>query len=253
VHAVDSNPEVARTAVADQMVALGLLVAVDALLRWRDGGGAAWLRLGALALAFLAAAKGEGKLYVLAFAVAGALGGLAAGPPRAALRRAAWLGLPLAAAGAGWLVNARFGFQNDLAQGAALDILRTRGPERLGPLLANFGRLYFQVPKENGLLYAAFLGLCVLAPWRLLRPNARFVSLLVLALLLGWSVIYLCTPYDLDWHMLSSAPRLTYQALPVVALCLALVLADDPVLARWLSARAPLEPPEAAHAIRTMP
>src|SRR5262249_14708400 len=98
LHVVNSSAELARMALADPMVALGLFVAVDAALRWAKSDDARWLRLCGLALAFLAWSKNEGALYALAFLCAGALVWIAT--PKAVRRpvpRAlAWCALPLA-------------------------------------------------------------------------------------------------------------------------------------------------------------
>ena len=237
LYALSSSAELVHLALADQMVALGLLVAVDAGLRWLQGGGAAWARLCALALAFLACSKNEGVLYVFAFLSAGALCWRWPGRARPSARTLVWLALPLVTIAAGVWTDAHFGFANDHARAGAVGVLVERGPERLAPLLAYFARLFFLRPGENSGLYGELLVLSALVPLRLLRARLRLPTLLLWMLLPGWALIYLCTPHDLTWHLVSSAPRLTYHALAVVALVLALYLAGDPRFGPALRAR----------------
>jgi hypothetical protein len=237
---VDPNLELTSTANADQMAALGLLVAVDASLRWRRTGEARWARLGALALALLVGAKNEGALLALAL-VAGHATACLVGRRRTALpslRALRWLACPLAVFLASRAVNAYLGFENDLATTAAPGILLARAGERLGPLLAFFARLFFQRPRENAGLFGLLLVLSLLVPWRLLRPRLRPLTLCLWAALAGWVLVYLATPHDLRWHLATSAARVTYQALPALCVWLALVAAGDPWFGRHLRARA---------------
>lgn len=223
-----------RDATADLMVALGLVAALDALLRWRATGAAQWLRLAALSLAFLVWSKNEGLLYLC-----GILAAVAAGlrpPGRPPWRALAWLALPLAAALATWLTNARFSFENDLATTSAPAILAERLGERIGPLSSFFLELLARTPAKNGGLFAAFLALCLLAPRRALGPLLRGPTVLLALALAGWFLVYLATPHELAWHLGTSAVRVTSQALPAVALWLALALAGDPGLGRYLRA-----------------
>ncbi len=122
---------------------------------------------------------------------------------------------------------------------SALGVLVERFQERIGPLLAFFSRLFFLRPRENADLFALLIGLGLLAPLRVLRGRARPLTLLAGYALAGWMLVYLSTPYELEWHLGSSAARVTYQIVPTLGLWLALVLAQDPWVGRRLRRRAP--------------
>lgn len=236
VYFVDASMELTYTATSDLMVALGVLVAADAGLRWMQSRDEAWARLFFLALAFSVGAKNEGALLVLCFFAAGAvcvlLSRSARHRPR--LRLLAWAALPLVVFGASWLTNLRFGFRSDIATASAPRVLVERFQERIGPLLAFFSRLFFLRPRENAGVFAALIGLGLLAPLRVLRGRARPLTLLGFFALAGWTLVYLSTPHDLEWHMISSGARVTYQMVPTLGLWLALVLAQDPWVGRFL-------------------
>lgn len=247
VYFVDTNLELTYTATSDLMVALGLLVAADAGVRWLRSRGEAWSRLSGVALAFTVGAKNEGALLVLcAILAAGSCALLSrAERHRPRLRAVAWSALPLVVLGAGWLTNLRFGFESELVTAETPRLLVERLQERIGPLLAFFSRLFFLRPRENAGMFAALLGLALLAPLRALRGRARPLALLGGYALAGWTLVYLSTPFELGWHMQSSGARVTYQVVPTLCLWLALVLAQDPWVGRFLRRGARAGPPGA--------
>lgn len=233
--------QMTRTAGADQMVAFGLLVALDGLLRAARSGDERGYRLAALGMAFAVASKNEGAPFVAALLVALALatawpGRRACGPPK---RVWLWFLLAFAPLAASVYVRQRYGFTNDLVHGNTFANLRAQLGERLVPLTRLLGGLLFTRLGDHHGLFAAFLVLCALAPRRLLRPRLRTATLFLLFLHAGWFLIYVATPHDLEWHVMSSARRLVYTALPACLLWLALVLAEDPWLGRHLRARRP--------------
>ena len=245
---VDASTRKPCSAAADPMVALGLLVATDAGLRWLASRAETWARLFFVGLAFLVGAKHEGTLLgiavLLGCAACALMSGTRPGWPRLGWprqRMLLWIALPLAVLGAGWLVNVHFGFKNYLASGGPLGILTGQFRERIGPILSYFAELFFMRPRWNAGLFALWIVLSILAPARVLYGRARPLTIGLWFALLGWTFVYLTTPHDLDWHLVSSAPRVTYQAVPALGLWLALLLAQDPWFGRFVRARRAVE------------
>ena len=72
-------------------------------------------------------------------------------------------------------------------------------------------------------------------------PTACVTLVLMLA---GYSAVYILTPWDIHWHLASSAERLLLQLLPLALLIVFLSLASpEELLARESIARNPCEPP----------
>ena len=217
---------VARKANSDVLVALGALVAVDALARWRDEGHGGWLGLASLAGAFLLWSKKEGTLYVLAFAVAWCL---LHARDRASLRRIVqpsprtlWV-LPLVVVLAVTTIHntwfdAAGSYQLD---GQALMGVLTYLPANVLPALAYLFGLALK-PSFN-LVPAMFLVLAVVFGGSALRsPVLRTVPLM---LLVATGVCFLAfvkaTPADLDWLLDTAGTRVLFQAVPLELLWIA--------------------------------
>jgi hypothetical protein len=220
---------------ADGLVALGLLVALDALDRFVREPRSAWLSLLALALALLVGAKHEGSLLALCV-VAGAAAcpafrrawrpsarpvpehGPLTPPRRAALL--AWLALPAAVLAAGWAVNAHFGFENDMVEGRSPWPLIARtfaqAPDRLVPAALAVGSHLLGPALDTHRLLLAYLVLAVLFPRRLLLASPSGCVLLLA--LLGYTAVYVGTPHGLAWHVRTSLPRLLFHLLPAAVL-----------------------------------
>jgi len=64
------------------------------------------------------------------------------------------------------------------------------------------------------------LALLLVQRSRLLTKVYGPAMIMQLAGLLGLSLIYLVTPKDLDWHLATSAGRVSWQLLPVAAVIL---------------------------------
>jgi len=235
---VDASTRKPCTGTAEPMVALGLLVAADAGLRWLASRAETWARLFFVALAFLVGTKHEGALLGLSVLLGCATCALVSRtvPRWPRPRQIAWAALPLAVLAAGWFVNLRFGFQN-LASASPLAILTGRFQERIGPIVSGFAQLFFARPRWNAGVFAIWIVLSLLAPARTLRGPARPLALGCWFALAGWVLVYLTTPYDLDWHLISSAPRVTYQVVPTFGLWVGLMLAQDPWFGRFVRAR----------------
>lgn len=236
-----------RFAEADGMVALGLLVTLDALERFVRQPRRAWLALAGLGLAFTVGAKHEGSLLALAV-VAGAAAcpafraalrgaaraprpapapapaartvGSASGPGASSRAALACLAPAALLVAAGWAVNALFGFENDMVEGRSPWPLVARvvsqAPERLGPALSAMGSHLVGEGPDSHRLLLAFLVLALLFPRRLLLPSPA--GLVLLLALLGYTAVYVGTPHDLAWHARTSLPRLLLHLLPAAAL-----------------------------------
>ena len=228
---------------ADGLVALGLLVALDAGERWRATGVRCWFLLGALALAVLVTSKNEGLMLALCALAAGALTGLVGDAQAAAVRagrglepraasRAAWLLVPLALAVTGALLNARFGFVNDLLAADAGRSLPERivhhAPTVVVPLLSWIADYWLRGGVETHRLFLAGLALLLLVPGLLRREaeppwSYRAVPVALVLALAGYLAVYVGGTTELhgmhDW-MRTSFPRISFHLLPALAVWL---------------------------------
>ena len=243
---------------ADTMALLGILVAADAWVRWRDTGERRWIALASVGLALGVASKHEGALHAVAFGAAVLLGGrlLArtrspgtdAAPvfPRRALL---WGALPLLAFAATWSVNLTHGFGNDIVtvttSGREPEFLNCESAEegrvptrdfggRLGFLAARFPGSFLLAPEENNLLLLAASVLVLAFPGRAFSREVRVLTLMLLLVYGASFLVYLRTPHELEWHWETSARRFLGQPLGAVALWIALFLRG---IAPWAAAR----------------
>ena len=222
----------AQFASSDHMVMAGLVVATDAWLRWRTTWSVAWFRLAMIGLAVAAFAKNEG-------AVLGAIWLLAVGLARAARcigsvapmqrRELLWLLVPAGIVALGVSVNAAFGFGNDLFDPAFSarafgDRLVTMMPERLGTVL-DFTARHVLFDPGAPLVFTLFFAVLLLFPLRLLRSEVAVPALCVAGALLTFQLVFVATPYDLQWHLTTAAVRVAMQVGPLAALGLAMALA----------------------------
>jgi hypothetical protein len=221
-----------RSVIADGMIALGALAMVDAWLRWRRTGSAAWWRLSMLSAAFLVSSKNEGALHLLAALVCAALGSLlfrGERERRPTLRDAAWASLQLAALAAIWTLNARLGFENDLVNRSTVQtFLETPLLERLRLVGGFLSEYVVAKPEQSAHLWAVLLLLVLASPALALRGEARWVILFLFLLVGGYVLVYLATPLELEWHLRTSVERVLYPSLPIAALVIGILCA-----ARW--------------------
>jgi hypothetical protein len=225
--------ETTRQATADVMLVLGLTVAVDAWLRWTDQAEqrpAVWWRLACCGLACAMWSKNEGFMLVLVLTITVTLARWT-GPrerllPRP-LRETAWLALPAAVVATTMLFNARFGFANDffdleLGHGMtfwqrAVDHLG----ERLGPVAVHFwGEL--ANAGSSRLLVLMFLCLVLAHPVRLFPTRVAVLVLATIGAVAAYALVFVATPYNLHWHLVTAAQRTLFHVTPLAVLGLAL-------------------------------
>ncbi len=210
----------ARHAYADVLVATGLLVGLDAYLRWRADGEDAWLRLASLALAFALWSKHDALLFACALVGAAVL--VRAGRPRAlvlALRpRPVHLVFlaPLSIVLATWIFNLVFSTANSLVTARGSGLLN--GAEKLPLVLRHFWAL-FTDPEQFGYAWLAFFGLLLAAPAVFWRSSLRLPAIAVLLSLAGLAVLF-CSIPDIEWHLETAASRLFFQLFPALLLLL---------------------------------
>jgi hypothetical protein len=206
---------------ADLMVALGLVVGVDALLRWREDGHRAIPALAGLGFAFALWSKNDAVLHVGALGF-GALVFLRRFRPlpRSAL---AWLLAPgLLVLTFTMLSNALLGFESEFLGGdravGQAEAVRLEFGERLAPIARFFARNLLLDPAHDGLLGLLLLLGCALFPRRLALGELAPLTWALVAGTLGLALVYAVPTYELEWHLATSAERAASQAVPLLPL-----------------------------------
>lgn len=233
-----------RTAYADGMLALGLVVALDAFLRYRASGDRRFGWLAGLGLAFALWSKNETMLYL-------ASAGLAAAITRPWIRPQCggcrlgnlWLLVPAGAVvGFTSLWNRHFGMQSDLLganpSGKSMFVLmveqwRERVPAMLAEALA-----VLTSPAHAHVVFALLLAGAVLLPRRAFGPRLALPMLALAGAFVGIHVVYVGSFLPLRFHLDTSYARVTFQLLPA-ALVLGAALASDVVANRRAGHTAP--------------
>jgi hypothetical protein len=219
-----------RQAIADPLVAAGLVVVLDVWLRWRATADPAWWRLCALALAFLVWTKNEGALLALVLAATiGAsrvLGLLAPGRGR---RHLLWLALPGGVLAAHWAFNEWLGFRDVfLDPGFSGSSFLGRLVEQAGPwaatVLAHTWEHALAGTSARGLLLA-LLALAALFPMRLAASAALVPGATVLGALGAYQIVFLATPHGVPFQLDTGGARIVFQLVPAAALALGAALA----------------------------
>ena len=118
--------------------------------------------------------------------------------------------------------------QSDLiaGQSAAAAWQRITSLDRYGEIVRYGATLVVTMPDVIGAIgLAAYVGLRGLA--RDLRPAMRVVGTLALTTC-GYGALYVVTPYELSWHLTTSADRLFVQLWPSAVFAALLLAADEP-------------------------
>jgi hypothetical protein len=220
---------------SDTMVMVGLLVAVDAWLRWCDGGAPAYFRLALLAATVTASGKNEGSMLVvvagLAIAVARLCGAVRrALPPRLGDR--AWLLLPVAVAGGQQLFNAAIGVDCDLFAGQGSGSFGARLfaglGERAPRLIGFFGGEVVLGVQQTRLVFALLLVVVVLCRRRTWRTAAMVPALVTFAGLGAYGLVFAGTYWELDRHLATAGVRVALHLAPLALLATAMILGPGP-------------------------
>jgi hypothetical protein len=121
-----------------------------------------------------------------------------------------------------WAVNVHHGFRNDLIDGGILSSawpgVLADLPARAGTLLQHLWTVMAGDPSGGHLLLALFLGLVLLFPRRLLLRCECVTAVAVLLGLLGYVLVYLATPRELDWHLGTSLRRVLFHLTPAAVM-----------------------------------
>ena len=241
-----TNLDLVQTANSDGLVALGLLLCVDAWLRFRDDYRAAWLVVAAAGLALAIFAKNEGQMHALAFLGSAGLWLLIekrtsrvpawnAREVALALFAAVLLALPWLL---GTLVRQRFGLEGDMTgsanvAGAPIWVTIPKQLVERAPLVARYlvQHVLF-APKAGGLWFLALGLLVALRPSRLDRARLGVPALMVAVSMLGFALVFVGSMHHLGrgpgaelWHLDTAAVRVFGQLLPATALLVATLLA----------------------------
>ena len=130
-----------------------------------------------------------------------------------------------------YLFKASLGLRNDVINSEAIKAgLKWSGISRLGPILYHFQTQVFG-PKNWNLVWMLFAAAVCLRQKVLLRTPAVSVLLATVAVLIAYVGVYLITPYsvapfDVTWHLRTSASRLLLHVLPQVVFLIGLAFGE---------------------------
>lgn len=238
------------TAYADGMVALGVLMVVDGLLRWRSEGRPAWLWLAAIGAAFAAWSKNEAVLYLLAATLATVLQLFVHRSERRGIFTTSLLCIvpPLAVIAAQALWNRRFGLHSDLLGAnptgkTMLELVGQQFVERAPEVGQRAASTMLLSPEPH----AIFLVL-LLAPvlWRRATLSRQLFPFWfgMLAAVVGMHLVYVGSFLPLQFHLDTSYLRVLFQLVPATMVwCAALA---QMVLSGSDAAPRPADAPAAA-------
>jgi len=244
--------DLASLAYSDGMCALGLLIAVDAWMRFEEDGERSWTWLAALGLALGAASKNEGLLFALVFVPVAGLRLLALrGRSRPGAVGASVLALvAFLPAVVTALLDRRYGFRSDLLTGRnplgkpIWDLLGGQMSERGWPTAERLFREVVLDPPNTRLLFALFLLLLLLLRSRSLRGALAVPTAVLATLFVGLYLVFVASPFDLDWHFRLAGARVYSQLLAATTLWIGVAFE----LARGPASDASPQPPAAAPA-----
>lgn len=226
-----------RTAYADGMVALGLVVAVDAFLRWRDGGDRRFGWLAGLALAFALWSKNETMLYLLCAGIAAGMTRCWVAPQRGGWKRENLVLLvPAALVIANTAIwNARFGMKSDLLGAnptgkSMFALMAEQWRERVPAMFAEAASVFLSLAHAHVVFAVLLLGV-VCVPRVALGQRLALPVIALLGALIGIHVVYVGSFLPLRMHLDTSYARVLFQLLPA-ALVLVAAIASDVVGAR---------------------
>ncbi|MCA8977885.1 MAG: hypothetical protein KDC98_24375 [Planctomycetes bacterium] len=237
---------------SDIMVMLGLLVTIDAWLRWQASHDPACWRLATLAATFTVSSKNEGAMLLLVVAIAivtsRLLGGVTRSWPRR-LRDRAWLAIPTAAIAGHALLNTVMGFGSDLFEagadhGSFFDRLTANLAERAPRLLEFFTFDVALDAPATRLVFALMLLAFLLRPHPALRSPATVPLLAAAGGLVAYMLVFAASYWTLDEHLATAGVRVAMHLAPLALLATAMLLGrPDPERTRADRELSPDGPP----------
>ncbi len=219
-----------RTAYADALVALGLVLALDGWLRFRSEPSVKWAWLSAIGWTVALWSKNEAALYLACACLATGLAVVTrrdrCGRPTAATAAVALL--PIGVLLGQWLFNRRFGLHNDLLGnnpfGKSMSQLFVEQWRDRAPVVAREALALVMTPGRE----FAVLAVVLLSPvlfWSTAVGRPLAVPTLALAgSFLGLHLVYVGSHLDLGHHLLTSQSRVVFQLVPVGLVWLAALL-----------------------------
>ncbi|HHI80997.1 MAG TPA: hypothetical protein ENK02_13600 [Planctomycetes bacterium] len=231
------------------LVVFGSLMALDGWLRYRSGENRTGLPVLAIGLSVLAWSKNEALMIAAALCLAALLHGLltlARKKPLPKPTKALFVLIPpLLILGLGRAVNAHFGFESPWARdprGTLLDFFLNQFWD-YGPIVLRYFRdevFFYQA--HSGFVALALLAWLLVFPKRLLLDGT--IALPGLALLGTWiavMAVFVATPAEVHWHLITAAKRVAFQTMPACALLLAAAATRvSPFLRPWRPASVPM-------------
>ena len=223
----------ARYAYSDLLFGTGLLLAFDAWWRWRRGGPNGWLGLAALGLASATWSKHEGQVFLVALALAAATFLTSRARLAAALRPTPaklWVLLPVLPVAATWFVNrliaAKSVVMTGLKTGEPFPLVFARQlDDRTPVVVAHFWREVVVEPSHSQLVFAAFLLLLCAFPRSTLKSDLRLPTLALALTFLGYVLVFIGIPDELNRYLNTSVGRVVFQLVPGAVLWVAIRLA----------------------------
>lgn len=225
-----------RTAYADGMLALGLVVALDGFLRFRDTGDRRFGWLAGLGLAFALWSKNETMLYLGCAGLAALLTRLWLRPERrgGSPRNLLLLGPAALVVAQTALWNRHFGMKSDLLGAnptgkSMFTLMAEQWRERVPALVAEAARVLTSFSHAHVTFALLLLGV-FLVPRRALGGRLALPVTALFGAFFGIHVVYTGSFLPLRFHLDTSYARVTFQLLPT-ALVLVAALASDVVAA----------------------
>lgn len=217
---------------ADSYLALYAGLAILALCRWSDSRRPCDLLLGFAALGIVSCLKNEGSLYLVCAAAAFCAVGLLGKTKRedrspSPIDRLSfgYLTVVMLAGQSAWLVKkTAWGLHGDLGLSGgylAEAWTRTIDGESFGVVVRNL----FQTRELVCVLIPLAMGIIAARFFRVRIPHTMWLPVFAATLyLLGVVVVYLGTPYELSWHLLTSSGRTVLPILVTYSVATFLVL-----------------------------
>lgn len=231
---------IVTAAYADVPLACAALAAVDALLRWRETGSRVWWRLACGSLAAMLATKNEGAMLAIAILVPVAAWSWFVREPDGTRRQPsprdlAWLLAPVVTLGLHLAFNAVHGLHNDIVGsgigGGILSRFVSQAPTHVPAVAAFFASMAIDANLHRLLpllCVTAAIAAVIGGGRRWLREPAAMVTCMFVLAAFGYAMVFVATPADVTWHLLTAAARTLEHVVPIATLALCITIAPRP-------------------------